>query len=118
MAEPANAYERKKMSLGLVLAVAAMAGLGAALLMQLRAPDADEAGFRRRRKRSAFALAAFVCGLAGVHQVATSGVPVLLPPEVDGSWSAVMIDGRPAPQGYQLAIENGRVRGGRDDCNS
>ena len=35
----------------------------------------------------------------------------------DGSWSAVTIDGRPAPDGYRLAIENGRVKGGRDACN-
>src|SRR5687767_1222784 len=105
------------MSLGLALVLAALAGLGAAIWVQLRALDADPASFGRRRRRSAFALAAFAFGLASVHQVATSGVPALVVPEVDGSWSAVTIDGRPAPQGYRLAIENGRVRGGRDDCN-
>lgn len=36
----------------------------------------------------------------------------------DGSWTAISIDGHPVePERYRIAIRNGEVTGGRDDCN-
>lgn len=65
----------------------------------------------------ASSLVAFAVALAGAFHVAARGAPRPATLEVDGNWSAVAIDGRPAPVGYRLAIENGRVQGGRDACN-
>ena len=36
----------------------------------------------------------------------------------DGSWSVMTIDGQTLPKtGYLIAIQEGRIRGGRDGCN-
>jgi hypothetical protein len=64
-------------------------------------------------------LALLLAVLGLVHGCASGWLDLrLFPPEEDGSWGAVLIDGQPvSPQAYYLTIRDRKVIGGRDGCN-
>lgn len=107
------------MTLSLLLAAVAVLGLFGAMWVQVRAMRGDAAAFRRARRRSGLALLGLLLGIGLVHALATGTLrPRLFVPEEDGSWSIVSVDGRPVPGGaYTIGITDGKVSGGRDDCN-
>ena len=107
------------MSLDLALLLVGLTGLGIAVWSQVRALDAGEAEFRRRRKRSGIALGGLVL-LLGAGVFVSSGVPAdwLLAEKEDGGWGGVSIDGRPVSAAdYRISVKRGRITGGRDGCN-
>lgn len=105
--------------LTLLLAAAALIGLFWAMWVQLRAMKEDAATFRRRRRRAAFALAFLLLTIGLVQALATGTLrPRLFVPEEDGAWGIVSIDGVPVRNGaWTITITDGKIRGGRDDCN-
>jgi hypothetical protein len=107
------------MSFTTSLALIALAGLAAALWVTARGHRRAAASYRRAQKRAALGLAALLLG-PGIVQIgqAERVVQRLTAPEVDGSWTAVTIDGRAVAAGaWRIGVERGRISGGRDDCN-
>ena len=107
------------MSFTLVLALVALAGFAAALWTMARGLRRGDAAYRRAQKRAGFGLAALLLALGLVQVGQTERVVQRLTAlEVDGSWNAAEIDGRPVAAGaWRISVERGRVSGGRDDCN-
>ncbi|HEX8365442.1 MAG TPA: hypothetical protein VF603_09185 [Allosphingosinicella sp.] len=102
-----------------VLVLIALAGFAAALWTMARGLRRGDAAYRRAQKRAGFGLAALLAAL-GLVQVGQTErvVQRLTAPEVDGSWNAAAIDGRPVAAGaWRISVERARVSGGRDDCN-
>ena len=65
-------------------------------------------------------VAAFLLGLYSTFQSSRTVQRwlALFGPEESGSWSALRIDGQPVSgEDYQIFVDGGEVRGGRDGCN-
>lgn len=108
------------MTLNLASILIALLAFAAAIGVQLRGFGDDPATFRRKRRRAAFALIGLLL-LLGLVQYAVRGDLWwrLFGPEEDGSWGAVMIDGRRvSPSSWTYGIRDRMVRGGYDYCNS
>ena len=95
------------------------AGLGLACLAIVHGMGLDAAAYRRRQRQAGMGLGGLLIALVLVqagHDLRV--VYRLTAPEVDGSWTAVRIDGRPVPAGeYRISVRDGEVSGGRDACN-
>ena len=107
------------MSLSLLLLLIGAAGLAAACWAIARGSGLGSAAYRRRQKQAGLGLGALLLTIGLVQAVhGLRVVQRLTAPEVDGSWAAESIDGRAVPwREWRIAVEGGKVAGGRDGCN-
>jgi hypothetical protein len=94
-----------------------LGGLLIALWIQVRAIGTP--GFLRQRRRAAVGLTLLLAALGLFHAYARGWLDLtLFPPEEDGSWGAVSINGQPvSPREFYIGVRDQEVTGGRDGCN-
>ena len=102
-----------------VIILVSLSGLGLAVWWQLQGVGEHPVAFARRRRQAGLGLLLLMLILGAGSYISVNGMPKrLFAAEEDGSWGAVLIDGRPvSAEDYRIVVEDRQVVGGRDGCN-